>query len=172
MGDPEGWKHDPHGRRRPGGLFQPLLRVPVPWVFVVTYFVGVGLESAFGRSRPPVGGRLVTIAGIALFMAGAALAGWGWLIFHKAGTTKTPGQSSTTLVTRGPYRITRNPMYVGLAAAYLGEAGILNQVWPVLVLPLALAYVHWIVIPVEEARLRESFGAAYARYRARVRRWL
>ena len=63
-------------------------------------------------------------------------------------------------------------MYVGLVIAYLGEAAILHQVAPVILLPLTIAYLNRVVIPVEEARLREVFGAEYERYRNRVRRWL
>jgi protein-S-isoprenylcysteine O-methyltransferase Ste14 len=83
-----------------------------------------------------------------------------------------PGQASSQLVTWGPYRFTRNPMYVGLTLAYLGEAGILRQIWPVILLPLVVAYVNWIVIPVEESKLREVFGEEYERYQKKVRRWL
>jgi protein-S-isoprenylcysteine O-methyltransferase Ste14 len=63
-------------------------------------------------------------------------------------------------------------MYVGLVVAYLGEAAILRQIWPVVFLPLVVAYVNWIVIPVEEAKLTEVIGEPYARYRKEVRRWL
>ncbi len=83
-----------------------------------------------------------------------------------------PGQASRLLVTRGPYRLTRNPMYVGLTLAYLGEAGLLRQIWPLAVLPLVLAYLEWMVIPLEETRLLETFGEEYEAYRRRVRRWI
>jgi protein-S-isoprenylcysteine O-methyltransferase Ste14 len=63
-------------------------------------------------------------------------------------------------------------MYVGLILAYVGEAGILGQIWPVILLPLVIAYVNWIVIPLEESKLREVFSEEYDRYRKRVRRWL
>jgi len=63
-------------------------------------------------------------------------------------------------------------MYVGLIVAYLGEAGILRQFWPVILLPLTIAYVNWTVIPLEEAKLKEVFGSDYDRYRSRVRRWI
>ncbi len=164
-----------------GGLstrspFSQLMRVPVPWVFVLVYLAGVCLEQLVpsrwhvAAERPvPLA---VTIMGAALFCAGAVVAGWAWLLFHKVGTTRVPGEASTTLVTRGPYSRTRNPMYVGLTLAYLGEAGLLGQVWPAVLLPLVLAYLNWIVIPVEEARLFEVFGHAHEAYCARVRRWL
>jgi protein-S-isoprenylcysteine O-methyltransferase Ste14 len=63
-------------------------------------------------------------------------------------------------------------MYVGLALAYLGEAGLVGQIWPVVVLPLMLAYLNWIVIPVEEARLHEVFQGEFDDYGSRVRRWM
>ena len=62
-------------------------------------------------------------------------------------------------------------MYLGLTIAYLGEAGILKQVGPVLLLPLIFAYLNWIVIPVEEERLRQVFEAQYDVYRTAVGRW-
>jgi len=153
-------------------MFRLLLRIPVPWVFVLGYLAGVVVERAL---RSPLAVETVPalqLAGGVLFVVGAAIAGWGLLTFRRARTTTVPGETSAQLVTWGPYRVTRNPMYVGLTLAYLGEAGILRQLWPVAVLPLVLAYVNWVVIPLEETKLAEAFGAEYDRYRARVRRWI
>jgi protein-S-isoprenylcysteine O-methyltransferase Ste14 len=149
-----------------------LLRIPVPWVFVLTYLAGVGLEHAlpFRASNGALPG--VSIAGGVVFGIGAVIAGWGLLTFRAARTTTVPGQASSRLVTWGPYRFSRNPMYIGLIVAYLGEAGILRQAWPVFLLPLVVAYVNWVVIPVEEFRLKEVFAEEYDRYRMKVRRWL
>ena len=153
-----------------------LMNLPVPWVFVLTYLFGVALESinpglsqATMRSTAVPG---IAIAGGVLFAVGSVIAGWGLVIFRKARTTTVPGKASAKLVTWGPYRFTRNPMYVGLVLAYLGEAGLLKQLWPVLVLPLTVAYLNWTVIPVEEAKLEEVFPDEYEQYRSRVRRWI
>jgi protein-S-isoprenylcysteine O-methyltransferase Ste14 len=148
------------------------MRVPVPWVFVLVYLVGAGLERMW-----PLGRRIMTmgsmgVAGGTLFIVGAFIAGSGLAIFHKAHTTTTPGERSSTLVTWGPYRFTRNPMYVGLVLAYLGEAGILRHAWPIVLLPLIIGYLNWVVIPVEEGRLTEAFPDAYTHYRRSVRRWI
>src|SRR5262249_33285039 len=139
--------------------------------FVLTYLAGAGLEAIFHLGRL-LEFRVLTSAGMAVFVIGAAIAGWGWLMFHRAGTTRVPGETSTTLVTWGPYRFTRNPMYLGLSIAYIGEAGILHQIIPVILLPLTIVYVNRVVIPVEEERLRAVFGVEYERYANRVRRWL
>ncbi len=157
--------------RQIGKFFRALMLVPVPWIFVLTYLVGVALEFACFRYRASSRTFLVTDIGIILFAVGAALAAWGWLIFRKAGTTRVPGEASTTLVTLGPYCFTRNPMYLGLIIAYLGEAGIFRQVWPALLLRLIFAYLNWIVIPVEEERLHQVFEAQYEAYRTAVGRW-
>jgi protein-S-isoprenylcysteine O-methyltransferase Ste14 len=149
------------------------MHVPVPWVFVLTYLVGVALERLFPAEIPSRQVLLVSrVAGFALFAVGATCAAWSLIIFRKARTTTVPGRASATLVTWGPYQFSRNPMYVSLILAYLGEAGILRQAWPLLLLPLVIAYLNWTVIPVEEARLKEVFDLEYERYRARVRRWI
>jgi protein-S-isoprenylcysteine O-methyltransferase Ste14 len=149
-----------------------LLRVPVPWVFVLTYLLGVGLEYALPFRAGNGGLPGIKVAGGVLFGIGAVIAGCGLLTFRAARTTTVPGQASSRLVTWGPYRFSRNPMYIGLIVAYLGEAGILRQVWPLFLLPLTVAYVNWIVIPLEESKLKEVFNEEYERYRMKVRRWL
>jgi len=149
-----------------------LMRVPVPWVFVLAYLLGVAIERVRPSTISPRAAQVSTITGGVLFALGAVIAGWGLVLFRKARTTTVPGKLSTKLVTSGPYRFTRNPMYVGLVFAYLGEAALQKQVWPVVVLPFTIAYLHWTVIPVEEGRLLEVFHEEYEEYRARVRRWL
>ena len=154
------------------GQLATALRIPVPWVFVLTYLAGVGIEAAFHSGGFFRGYKLLTPVGVVIFTLGAALAAWGWILFHRARTTRVPGEASTTLVTNGPYRLMRNPMYVGLSMAYLGEAAILHQIVPVVLLPLTIAYLNRVVIPVEEERLHAVFGAEYQQYQNGVRRWL
>jgi len=152
--------------------FRFLLRIPVPWVYVLVYLAGVAVEYA---TRPHSFAKTVpwlSIAGAVVFAVGVAMAAWGWVTFRKARTTTVPGEVSSQLVTWGPYRFTRNPMYVGLVVAYLGEALILRQIWPIFLLPLVVVYVNWVVIPVEERKLTEVFSGEYKRYQARTRRWL
>ena len=158
--------------KRRGNPIRLLMHIPVPWVFVLAYLAGAGLEVVYPSHTGPGPLHAVSAAGGVLFVIGVVVAGWGLGIFYRARTTTVPGKKSSKLVTKGPYRFSRNPMYVGLTIAYLGEAGILKQVWPLLFLPLTVAYLNWVVIPVEEARLEEVFGVDYEQYRARVRRWV
>jgi protein-S-isoprenylcysteine O-methyltransferase Ste14 len=105
--------------------------------------------------------------GVGIVVAFSALG-----IFRTKKTTTVPHETPSTLVISGPYRFTRNPMYVGLTLEYLGVAGARLDIWPVIVLPLLLAYINFLVIPVEEQNLRAVFGDAYQQYGARVGRWL
>ena len=150
-----------------------VMKIPVPWVFVLVFMAGVVVTKSTRTGVLTGHAALICWrAGIAIFAAGAVIAGWGLTIFHREKTTTVPGQCSRELVTWGPYRFTRNPMYVGLTLAYVGEAAIFGQMWPLLLLPLVLAYLNWTVIPGEESRLCETFGAVYEEYRGRVRRWV
>lgn len=152
-----------------------LMHVPVPWVFVLIYLLGAALGSVrpvnILRETPRVSLESM-IAGAVLLTVGAVIAVWCQVLFRTARTTTVPGRSSAKLVTSGPYCFTRNPMYVGLVLVYLGEAGLLKQFWPLLTLPLVIAYLNWTVIPVEETKLREVFQSKYEHYRSSVPRWI
>lgn len=139
------------------------MRMPIPWVFVLAYLAGIGLQLLIPLQVSSSAMSLsAQVAGGVLFTVGAGLAVWSLLIFRRAAAKTVPGEASVGLVTAGPYRLSRNPIYAGLILAYLGEAGLLVQLWPLLFLPLAVVYVNWFVIPVEEAALRGLDG--YAQY--------
>jgi protein-S-isoprenylcysteine O-methyltransferase Ste14 len=146
--------------------------LPVPWVYVLIFLAGVGLQRVWPLTSPiHASEQVITVAGAITFSLGAGIAAWGWITFFRAGTTRVPGEASSAFVTWGPYRFTRNPMYLGLAIAYVGEALLTRQVWPVLLFPVLIAYVNWIVIPVEQAKLTDVFGERYAQYMRQVRCW-
>jgi len=150
----------------------PLMHVPVPWVYVLGYLVGMLPELWFHTQVPPAALGAIHGAGWVLLGLGGVLAVWSLSIFRRLRTTTVPFNVSTHLVTWGPYRLSRNPMYVSLTTIYLGETGILARAWPLLTLLLVIAYMNVVVIPYEESRLRETFGAAYDEYCQRVRRWI
>lgn len=112
------------------------------------------------------------LAGVASIAAGAATAAWSARTFQQAGTDISPHQPATTLVESGPFRYTRNPIYLGGSAVYTGITLLLNNLWGVLLLPVVLAVLQRGVIEREEEHLRARFGDDYAAYTERVPRWL
>lgn len=104
--------------------------------------------------------------------AGIGLIAWAIRLFQRVGTTHHPGEEPTVLVVTGPYRRTRNPMYIGLTAILSG-IGLLAGAWPFLLAPIAfLLLMNAFRVPHEERALAEAFGADFEAYRRRVRRWL
>jgi protein-S-isoprenylcysteine O-methyltransferase Ste14 len=149
------------------------MRVPVPWVFILVYLAGVTLQQFLPIVIPsPDLAGIIRVAGFVFVGVGIAVAFSAVGIFRKTKTTTVPHETPSTLVISGPYRFTRNPMYVGLTLIYLGVAGTRNETWPVILLPLLLAYINFLVIPVEEKNLHGVFGDDYQKYGARVGRWL
>ncbi len=124
------------------------------------------------RPFPLLPARTGTLLGIVLIVIGGSLALWGAATFASAGTAILPTGRTTRIVTNGPYRFTRNPIYVGLVFAYVGSAFVINSLWPLLFLPLALVVMQRGVIYREEAYLERKFGADYLSYKQRVRRWV
>jgi protein-S-isoprenylcysteine O-methyltransferase Ste14 len=146
---------------------------PPPFIF------GIGLVAAWALDRywhalPLSGfaGSALKPLGWILLALGVILAGWGMATFRRAKTAINPHRSASQLVTHGPYRFTRNPMYTGLTLAYLGGTALLNSAWPIILLPIVLVVLVRRVISREEAYLRQAFSADYTAYSARVRRWL
>ena len=107
-----------------------------------------------------------------LLVGGLSLAMWGSHHFNKVGTNIETFQEPGKLVTDGPFRFSRNPMYLGMVIALLGIAKALNSASPLLVV-LAFFFItdRW-YIRYEEARMREKFGSGYDAYRAHTRRWI
>jgi protein-S-isoprenylcysteine O-methyltransferase Ste14 len=94
------------------------------------------------------------------------------ILFRRAQTSLIPNQPSAAFVVGGPYRFTRNPMYVSMAALYLGVSLALNSWWPIVLLPFVLLVIQRAVIAREERYLRARFPAEYPEYCRAVRRWL
>jgi protein-S-isoprenylcysteine O-methyltransferase Ste14 len=115
------------------------------------------------------GWRLLALA---LGLAGLALIGSALGLFRRAGTDPLPMRPTTALVFGGPYRFTRNPMYLGMALVYSAVALVLDLPWALLLLPLVLLVIGTRVIAREERYLDAKFGEEYRAYRGRVRRWL
>ena len=149
-----------------------MLRLPPPiWTMI---FLALAAAGSWALGWPQIGWPPQHMAvGTAIFFAGWVMPVWAFRLFSREGTEVDPmSDSSRLLVTRGPYRFTRNPMYLGLTIAALGMA-IWVGAWPMLAAPVALfATANWAHIPFEEAKLRRQFGEAYDAYAGRVRRWI
>ena len=149
---------------------------PPPLLYVVPFALGLLLDRWHHLAIVPPASvaqiRTLEIAGVVLVLVWVLLAGAAFGRFLRARTTILPFRPTAALVTGGPYRFTRNPMYVSLAALYAGGALLLNALWPLLILPFVLVLVDRMVIRKEERYLAHAFGMEYASYRSRVRRWL
>lgn len=152
---------------------RPDIHIAPPLVFMAGFVFGFLLDRYIIALRiSGAAAREIALVGLALMVLGAALAIWGVLAFHHARTTILPFRAATAMVRDGPYRFTRNPMYVGMAIAYVGFALVFNTVWPLLVLPLVVIAMVRLVISREEAYLDAAFGEDYRAYIRDVRRWL
>ena len=145
---------------------------PPPLLYVAGIVAGLGLHR--WRPLPMTAGASParTIAAAACVAAYVALFAAAFIAFRRARTSLLPNRPAAAFVTAGPYRLTRNPMYVSLAALYVGVSLFANSWWPPLLLPVVLLAVDRAVIAREERYLAGAFPAEYAAYRARVRRWL
>jgi protein-S-isoprenylcysteine O-methyltransferase Ste14 len=148
------------------------VRFPPPALYVLALAAGYFVERRW--PVPVLAGqpRAAAVAGAALFLAGAGLAAGGVLTFRRAGTSPNPTRPTVALTADGPYRFTRNPMYLGLALASAGIAVAFNAFWPLPLVAAAAALMVPLVIAREERYLESKFGDEYRRYRSQVRRWL
>jgi protein-S-isoprenylcysteine O-methyltransferase Ste14 len=157
------------------GPAHPGVRFPPPLLFAAGLLTGLALDR-WVFTIPIVGGESdrapLTLLGWLVLVAGVAFAAWGMITFRRARTAIVPFRPARTVVASGPYRWSRNPMYVGLTALYAGLAVLLNAGWPLILLPLVLTALWFLVIRREERYLAHAFGDEYIRYQQRVRRWL
>lgn len=152
---------------------RPDIHIPPPLVFMAGFAFGFLLDRHLVALRiSGAAAQELARIGIALMVLGAVLAIWGALAFRRARTTILPFRAATALVRDGPYRFTRNPMYVGMTLAYVGLGLVFNTMWPLLVLPLVLVAMIRLVISREETYLEEVFGDDYRAYQRAVRRWV
>ena len=162
--------------------FQPVQTVPktvadVPKVIVFPPFLFLGAVisgTALQYFWPihPSAALAVRIVGATLALAGVAVVLAAKKSLRRAGTNVRPDRPTTAVVSDGPYRFTRNPIYLGASIAYLGVTLLLNVFWPIPALLPFFALLHWGVVQREELYLERKFGDAYLAYKNRVRRWL
>ena len=146
----------------------PGVRIPPPLIFAGV----MGVAWLVGRAWPlHIGPPLVPLGGMVLFLA-IALIGWALLVMARAGTNPRPDKPDAALVEAGPFRWSRNPIYLGLLLAATGLALIWGTLWGWLGVVVLHVMLDRLVIAKEEAYLAGRFGAEYEAYKGRVRRWM
>jgi protein-S-isoprenylcysteine O-methyltransferase Ste14 len=149
------------------------VRFPPPLIPLATILLG-GLfdrfwpiDLGFVRSAPiryGIGGLVMTCA--------LTLASWAIAHFRQSGQDEKPWTTTTAIVGAGPYRFTRNPMYLAMVLLCIGAAVLLSNWWILALTPVCAFALWWFAIRPEEAYLENKFGENYRAYKRRVRRWL
>src|SRR4051794_31649304 len=141
---------------------------PPPLIYAGALSAGLLAKTLFPARFLPH--AITRVFGWPLLGAGLLLVILGFRALRNAGTNVDPYEPATTLVTEGPYRFTRNPLYLGLTLVYSGITVLANALWAALLLPFVLVVMRRGVIDREEHYLERIFGEEYTRYKARVRR--
>ncbi len=151
-------------RDNPGVIMQP------PFLYAGFLVAAALIDRAVPLAMVGEPARWI-LAGL-LFLLGFILAASGTRLFRRAGTNIETHKPSTTVVTHGLYKYSRNPIYLGLTAIYLSLMFVANTWWALILLPVLLTVMRYGVIAREERYLEAKFGEAYTAYKARVRRWI
>jgi protein-S-isoprenylcysteine O-methyltransferase Ste14 len=143
---------------------------PPPLLYAAVFAMGLLLQRLW--PLPALSGTPWRTLALVLGSAGLVLGLSGFSRFMAARTTFTHLHPSRALVIRGPYRFTRNPMYIGLMMVYVACCLWTGHAWPLLLTPLGFLWIDRRVVRSEERHLRQRFGPEYERYLASVRRWI
>jgi protein-S-isoprenylcysteine O-methyltransferase Ste14 len=142
----------------PVALGVPLL---VGWILTAT------VGDPFSLSHPAV-----RVVGVVLCLVFVVWNGWTLVMMAANRTAVLPGGATRTILDRGPFRLSRNPLYVGLIILNVGLALLWPSAWAVLLVPVGVALLFWGAVLPEEHYLSARFGKEYDAYRRRVRRWI
>ncbi len=148
------------------------VRFPPPLTYVLGLVVGWIIQHTWPLSLPASWAAIRPILAAVFIVAWFALMLWAFASFRRAHTAIIPHRPATSIVTYGPYRITRNPMYVSMTSVYIGLTLMMNSWWPFIFMPIVLVIIRLFVIAREERYLTNAFPVEYPAYCQRVRRWL
>ena len=147
------------------------LIAPPPVMYIGALLVGVAIHLLTPIAIFPATYPHEILGGVLLVLSGA-FARWAFLTMRRLGTSANPTKPSEALVTGGPFRISRNPIYVAMTGLYLGLTLLINSAWLLMLLAPLLMLMQWGVILREERYLAGKFGNEYTAYRSKIRRWL
>jgi protein-S-isoprenylcysteine O-methyltransferase Ste14 len=143
---------------------------PPPLIYAGGLAAGLVVDAAL--PDVPLPGALRLGLGGAGLVAGIALVAAFVRALRRASTAVRPDRPTTSIVTTGPYRLTRNPGYLGMAFLFVAGAILADAPWAIVALVPTLALVDRGVVAREERYLEQRFGSEYVAYRSRVRRWI
>jgi protein-S-isoprenylcysteine O-methyltransferase Ste14 len=143
---------------------------PPPLIYAGALLAGLLANRRF--HAPLLPRRLARMLGWPLIAGGLAVGLLGERELRRAETTSNPYKPATAIVTDGPYRFTRNPLYLSMTLLYGGVSALANALPPVLLLPLVLRLMRRGVIEREEHYLERKFGDVYLEYKVRAPRWI
>lgn len=150
----------------------PGIKLPAPVYYLAALAISLMAKALYRSTLLPsafAGWRRLT--SVKLIVAGLALAGWSVRTMQRHGTSVRPDQPALALVEDGPFRYSRNPIYLGMTLGYTGITLLLNNLWGIVLLPVLLTFVRRGVIEPEERYLTARFGEQCVDYTRRVRRW-
>jgi protein-S-isoprenylcysteine O-methyltransferase Ste14 len=145
---------------------------PPPLLFLGAVVLGLALDRLVPLPAPGLPVALRWALGLSLAALGLALGIAAIRAFRSAGTPPEPWEETSAFVAAGPYRLTRNPMYLGMALLTLALAAAFDSLGILLLFVPLVALVQWGVIAREERYMARRFGQPYLDYKARVRRWI
>jgi protein-S-isoprenylcysteine O-methyltransferase Ste14 len=148
----------------------PGILVPPPLIYLLPLASGLLLDRKAHITFLPRG--VARILGWPLVGGGVALSGWAFRTLWIAETTLRPDKPVSKLIQEGPFRYSRNPIYLSDAMIYAGIAVLRNSLWSILLLPVAIFVIQREMMGREESYLERTFGEEYLDYRRRVRRWI
>ena len=143
---------------------------PPPLIYAGALALGLLINRLYPIPFMPRG--LSRVLGWPLIAGGIAIGTAGFRELQRAGTNVDPREPTTAIVTEGPYRFTRNPLYLSMTLIYGGITALANALPAALLLPVVLHIMRRGVIEREERYLEGKFGDEYLNYKARVRRWI
>jgi protein-S-isoprenylcysteine O-methyltransferase Ste14 len=132
----------------------------------------LGLVLSASVGDPLTASPVTAWSGWLLLGAFALWNGWALVMIARHETALLPGEATTTVIDRGPFAWSRNPLYLGLLAGSAGVALLMASLWALVALPLEWALLRWGAVVPEEQYLTAKFGTTYTSYTRRVRRWL
>ena len=147
----------------------------IPWppiLLLLTVFASAILIRVVPLRWPGLDDTAARFIGLGFGIAGLALILWSAITMWRHKTTVLPNRGVSELVTDGPYRFRRNPIYIGDALVLLGIAEMTKNIWFAILVPVFALLVTWLAILPEERHLEAKFGDRWRAYRDRTRRWL